>query len=78
VGENGCQYVTYRVRWRWCVCRPHCTEVKLQSGYNDCWSCACVLELYVIDEIEYGVFVFLELFIDDGVMSLEKMNVEVF
>lgn len=32
----------------------------------------------VTDEIENGVFVFLKLFIDDGITSLKKLNVEFF
>lgn len=32
----------------------------------------------VIDEIENGVYVLLELFIDDGVTSFKKLNVEDF
>lgn len=52
--------------------------MELQSRENDCGSCACVLELYVIDEIENGVFIFLKLFSDDSVTSLEKLNVEFF
>ena len=47
-------------------------------GENECGSQACMLELYVIDEIEKGVFICLGLFIDDGFMLLEKLSVEVF
>jgi len=48
------------------------------SGKNEYGSCVCVLESNVIDEIEKGVFNFLELFIDDSVMLLEKYTVEIF
>jgi hypothetical protein len=37
-----------------------------------------VLELYVIDEIEKGVFICLGLFIGDDFILLEKLSVEVF
>ena len=60
------------------VCRPYCTDVKLQIGENECRSQACMFELYGIDEIEKGVFICLGLFIDGGCMLLEKMSVEVF
>jgi len=39
-------------------------------GENECGSCACMRELYVTDEIEEGVSIFLGLLIDDSVMSL--------
>jgi hypothetical protein len=63
--------------WWWCVCRLQCTK-KIKWGENEYGLCVCVLELYVIDEIEKGVFNILELFIDDSVMLLEKYNVEIF
>jgi len=37
--------------------QAHCTEVKLQSGESDSVLCACLLDFYVIDEIEKGVFI---------------------
>jgi hypothetical protein len=43
---------------------------RTSMGENEYGSCACVRELYVIDEIEKGVSIFLGLFTDDSVMSL--------
>jgi hypothetical protein len=39
-------------------------------GENECGSCACVRELYSVNEIEGRVFIFWGLFIDDSVTSL--------
>jgi hypothetical protein len=36
-----------------------------------------VLELYIVDKIKKGVFIFLRLFIDDSAVSLTKLNIEV-
>jgi hypothetical protein len=47
-------------------------------GENGTGSCACVFDLYVVDEIKQGVFIFLRLFIDDSVVPLKKLNIEVF
>jgi hypothetical protein len=40
--------------------------------------CACVSELYIINEIEERVNILLRLFIGDCIASLEKLDVEVF
>jgi hypothetical protein len=48
---------------------------RTSMGENECGSCACVRELYSVDE---RVFIFLGLFIDDSVMSLQKLNVKIF
>jgi hypothetical protein len=42
---------------------------RTSMGENECGLCSCVRELYVIDEIEEGVSIFLGLFIDVSVMS---------
>ena len=36
-----------------------------------------MLELYIVDKVKKGVFIFLRLFIDDSAMSLTKLNIEV-
>ena len=36
-----------------------------------------MLELYIVDKIKKGVFIFLRLFIDDSAVSLTKLNIEV-
>jgi hypothetical protein len=77
VCENGYQYVTFRVVWC-CVYRPHLTEVEHQTGKSEIGSCSWVLDLCVTHEVKEGVFTFLRLFVNDCVMSLEKLNVEVF
>jgi len=56
----------------------HCTKFEHQMGESASGSCSCVLELYVVHEVKEGVFIFLRLFVDDFVMSLEKWNEEVF
>jgi hypothetical protein len=38
----------------------------------------CVFDLYIVDEIEKGVFMFLRLFIDVSVMLLKKINIQFF
>jgi hypothetical protein len=53
-------------------------KAEHQSGENDHGSRVCLLESYVTDEIKKGIFNFLELFIDDSVMLLEKYTVEIF
>jgi hypothetical protein len=37
-----------------------------------------MFESHVVNEIKKGVFIFLELFIDDSVILLENMSVEIF
>ena len=46
-------------------------------GEKESEECACVLESYVRDEIDKGIFAFLELFSDDSIMS-EKLDVNIF
>jgi hypothetical protein len=41
-------------------------------GEGKSQSCVCILELFIVDEIKKGVFVFLGLLIDDSAMSLKK------
>jgi hypothetical protein len=50
----------------------HYTEFEHQMGESVSGSCSCVLELYVVHEVKEGVFIFLRLFVDDCVTSLEK------
>jgi hypothetical protein len=64
--------------WPCCVSTPHCSEVEHQMGESEIGSCACMLELCVVDEVKEDVCIFRSLFVDDCVMSLEKLNVEVF
>jgi hypothetical protein len=47
-------------------------------GENEYGSCSFMSESYVVNEIKKGVFIFLELFIDDSVILLEKTSVEIF
>jgi hypothetical protein len=35
-------------------------------------------EFYIVNELEEGVSILLRLFINDGIVSLEKLNAEVF
>jgi hypothetical protein len=48
-------------------------------GESGTGSCACMFDLYIIDEIKWGGgFIFLRLFIDDSVVPLKKLSIEVF
>jgi hypothetical protein len=68
----------YQAWWWWWCPQAALYKAEQQSGENEYRSRVCVLESYVIDEIEKGIFNFLELFIDDGVMLLGKYTVEIF
>jgi len=72
---SGC---TYQVEGCFCVCWLCCTEIEHWMGESGSGSCTCMFDLYIIDEIKKGVFMFLRLFIDDSVMPLKKLNIEVF
>jgi len=65
------------LRTKWCVCRPHCTDIEHEIGESEIGPWACLLELYVVDEIE-GVFMFLRFFVDDCDMSLENLDLKIF
>ena len=54
-----------------------CTEFEHQIREGESRSWVCVLELYIVDKVKKGVFIFLRLFIDGSAMSLTKMNIEV-
>lgn len=69
---------TYQVDGCVCVCRLCCTEVEHWMGESGTGSCARVFDLYIMDEIKQGGFMFLRLFIDDSVVPLKKLNIEVF
>jgi hypothetical protein len=45
-----------------------------QMGESESRSCARVFELYIVDEIKKGVFIFLRLFIGDRDMPLKKLK----
>ena len=52
--------------------------MKHISGESGCGSRTCVIDLYVVNEMEDGVNILLRLFSDECITSLENVNTEVF
>jgi hypothetical protein len=66
------------LRTKWVVGAVSAGRTELHSGESESGSCACVHECYVRDKIEKETFAFLGFFIDDSVMTFEKLDVNIF
>ena len=71
---NGCQYVRNKRRSWIYVCWSRCTEIGHQMGERESGSCACVFKVYIVDELQKGIFIFLRVLIDDSDVPFKKLK----